>query len=649
MDEPEQQLVALAAVLVLGTAAQWLAWRLRLPSILLLLGCGVLAGPIAGWIQPDRLLGELLFPVVSLSVAVVLFEGSLNLALRELRVIGRVLFQLLTVGVAVTWGLTTLAAWGLLGFDLFKAVLLGAVLVVTGPTVIGPLLRHIRPVGRVGPIARWEGIVIDPIGAILALLVFEAHVAMQSGGVEQASYNACVGLAKTMLVGGACGTAAAWLAGFVLRRHLVPDHLQSPVVLMLVLGAFVGSNHWQPESGLLAVTVMGVVLANLPGVVLQPVLEFKETLSVLLISSLFILLSARLSLPALVELGWRGPLFVAVMILVVRPAAAWLSTIGGQLTWQERVFLGWLAPRGIVAAAVSSIFALRLGIDAPVGDSPEKEGGSAVAIVAAEPSARGVEVSALTAPGSGLAPATFLVIFGTVVVYGLTAPPLARRLGLASSNPQGVLLAGADLVGRRLAQALHEAGYPVLVVDTNRWNIQAARMEGLPTVQENILSDQALEELDLGGIGRFLGVTPNDEVNSLGAMHLAPLFGRAEVYQLTPHDQAAGREPSAGHLRARLLFSPHLTHRELTSRLEAGARIKSTRLTDEFTYEDFQRTYGPSAVPLFLSEGKRLTVLTDQGSVLPKPGQTIIALVDAPERIAEAHRTARPLPAPETT
>lgn len=628
MDRTEHLLLALSAVLVLGTAAQWIAWRLRLPSILLLLAFGVCAGPLTGLVNPDDLLGDLLFPIVSLSVAVILFEGSLSLHLRELREIGMVLFNLLTIGVVVTWALTTGAAYWLLGFPLYKSVLLGALLVVTGPTVIGPLLRHIRPVGRVGPISRWEGIVIDPVGAVLALLVFEAHHEITQAGIESASLQAIIGLTRTVVFGGGLGLLAAWIAGVALKRHLVPDYLQSPVVLMLVLIAFVASNSLQHESGLLAVTVMGVVLANTEGVVLHPVLEFKENLSVLLIASLFILLSARLNLSSFAELGWRGPLFVAVMILIVRPASVWFSTLGTRLTTRERIFLSWLAPRGIVAAAVASVFALRLGVVPPAPEtSAEVARAAAVAGSAIDSSEAGQTASLLSAPGSGLVPATFLVIFGTVVVYGLTAAPLARRLGLASASPQGVLIAGADLVARRIASGLQEAGYPVLLVDVNRWNTSEARMEGLRTAGVNILSERAVEELDLGGIGRFLGLTSNDEVNSLAAMHLTPLFGRSEVYQLLPHNRANGKAASPEHLRARFLFGAKLTHEELEDRLEHGAKIKLTKLTEEFTYDAFKKTYNENATPLFLSGQGKLTIVTDRTTLAPKPGQSIIALV----------------------
>ncbi|MCA9075045.1 MAG: sodium:proton antiporter [Planctomycetaceae bacterium] len=598
--------VALAALFVLGMAAQWIGSWLRLPSILFLLGFGIIAGPVTGFLRPDEMLGDVLFPAVSLAVAVILFEGSLNLRFRELREIGNSLLSLLTIGVLVTWVGATLLAYLTLGFGWLKAMLLGAILVVTGPTVIGPLLRQIRPIGRVGSIARWEGIVIDPIGAVLAVLVFEAGAEARTtwltGGtmtaVEGAGTAAAIGLLKTIVAGGGIGIVAAMALAVLLRRHLLPDHLQNPITLMFVVAAFTASNLFQHESGLVAVTVMGVVLANSRGVNIEHILEFKENLSVLLISTLFILLSARLDMDAFSTLGWRGVVFLLGMILVVRPVSVWLSTLKSRLKWQEKVLLSWLAPRGIVAAAVSSVFALRMGDD-----------------------------------GTGLVPATFLIIIGTVCVYGFTAYPLARRLGLAVENPQGLLIAGAHAGVRAIAHALKEAGFQVMLVDVNRWNIRAARMEGLPTCEGNVLSERLLERINLGGIGRFLAMTPNDEVNSLAAIHLRGLFGRAEVYQMFPQRRSESEEHAPQSVRARFLFGADITNRALNSRFERGAIIKTTKLTDEFDYTAFQRQYQGTALLLFvISETQELNVVTVDEKVNPKPGQTVIALVDPVEK-----------------
>ncbi|TWT50098.1 K(+)/H(+) antiporter NhaP2 [Thalassoglobus neptunius] len=587
-------LISLTLVVVFGTGAQWLSWKLRLPSILLLLASGFIAGPVLNVVDPDKLLGDLLFPFVSISVAVILFEGSLSLKLPELKQIGAALGYILSVGVFVTWGLIAIGAYYILEFSVFASILLGAILVVTGPTVIGPLLRQIRPIGQVGPIARWEGIVIDPIGAVLAVLVFEAYAPLLSEGVNQSSIVALQNLLSTILYGGGIGAAAAIVLAWVLKNHAVPDHLESLVTLLFVLTAFTASNLCQEESGLVAVTLMGVMLAN-SGVTLKHILEFKESLSLLLISGLFILLAARVELSSIVQLGWRGQAFVAFVILVVRPVAIFISTAFSQLNWKERLFLSWMAPRGIVAAAVSSVFAFKL-------------------------SEYGTE-------GEQFVSATFMVIVGTVVVYGLTAFPLARKLGLASSNPQGVLLLGANELARAIGGAIQEAGIVVLLVDTNRWNIATARMEGLRTSSVNILDENAAHSLDLGGIGRFLALTPNDEVNSLGAMHFAELFGRANVFQLTPWRRAEKQERSVSHLRARFLFGEDYSYQTLVNRLDSGAVIKTTKLTTEFTFDDFQNAYGGDVIPLFTIQNGKLAIL-DSTSPEPKVGQKLIAIVD---------------------
>lgn len=586
-----EYLIALTSIFVFGTGAQWLAWKLRLPSILLLLASGFVAGPILHLVNPDELLGETLFAFVSMSVAIILFEGSLSLKLSELRIIGSVLGYLLTIGVLVTWVLGAAGAHFILGLPLSTAILLGAILVVTGPTVIGPILRQIRPVGQVGPIVRWEGIVIDPIGAVLAVLVFEAYRPFIEFGVNSGAWVALANLFWTLLYGGGIGCLAALSLTYLLRRHAIPDHLESLVTLLFVLTAFAASNILQEESGLVAVTLMGVMVAN-SNVQLKHIIEFKESLSLLLISGLFILLAARVKLSSFLELGWNGPLFVAFMIVIVRPLSIFCSTMTSSLTWKEKLFLSWLAPRGIVAAAVSSVFAIHLGPD-----------------------------------GQGIVPATFLLIVGSVVVYGLTAFPLARYLGLASSDPQGVLILGANELARTIGQAIQEAGFPVLLVDTNRWNISAARMDGLRTANADILNENTLNQLDLGGIGRLVALTPNDEVNSLGALHFSDLFGRANVFQLTPWRRAEKQEKSASHLRARFLFGNDISYQRLIEKLDAGAVIRATKLTPEFTYDMFLEAHGGNAIPLFLAHNHKLTVI-DSERHIPKSGQKLIALVD---------------------
>jgi NhaP-type Na+/H+ or K+/H+ antiporter len=518
----EHLLVGLTSILVLGIGAQWLAWRSGFPAILLLLLFGLLIGPVFGLLRPDALFGPLLPPIVALSVAVILFEGGLSLNVADLPHVGSVVRNLLSVGMLMTWLISAGAAYFILGFGVALAALLGAVLVVTGPTVIGPLLMHVRPAGRLGPILRWEGIVIDPIGAILAVLVFEAILTDE---VQEAGVMVALVVVKTVLIGGLVGLPGAGTLILLFKRFWVPDYLHNPVALLLVVSSFTVTNLQQEEAGLLTVTVMGIILANQQIVPVKHVIEFKESLGILLISSLFILLAARIQLSDFANLGVRSLLFLAVLMLLARPAAVALATLRSDLNWRERLFLAWLAPRGIVAASVSSVFALRL-------------------------MERGYPAA------ESLVPVTFLVIIGTVAIYSLSAGPLARWLDLAKPHPQGVLIVGAHSWARTIAKVLQTGGYPVLVADTNWGNIAAARLAGLPAYYGSTVALEAPERMNLDGIGRLLALTSNDEVNALAAMRFAEFFSRAETYQLFPKtkgDELAAIAPQ--HLRGRLLFA----------------------------------------------------------------------------------------------
>ena len=450
----ENLLLGLAAIVICGIGAYWIAWRLHLPSILLLLIVGFIVGPVTNFLDPDLIFNHLLFPIISFSVAVILFEGGLNLHLVELREAGRVIRNLVTLGVLGTWLLITAAAFFIFKIGFPLATLLGAILVVTGPTVIIPLLRHIRPTGPVGPIIKWEGMVNDPIGAILAVLVFEAILSV---GFHEATTLAITGVVKTLFVSIIIGLLSAQLLLLLLRRHWIPDFLQNPLSLMMVIGAFTLSDLFQSESGLLTVTLMGLMLANQKKVSVKHIIEFKESLRVLLISSLFIILAARMSMENLEFLNFQSFLFVGVIVLVIRPLVVFLCTLKTKLHWKEKLFLAWMAPRGIVAAAVASLFS--------------------------------IELINVGYPGAEyLVPITFLVIISTVAIYGLTSSPLARLLGLATPNPQGTLLIGAHVWSRALAKVLKEEGYPVLLVDTNRENIASARRTNLSAFYASIFS-----------------------------------------------------------------------------------------------------------------------------------------------------------------
>lgn len=595
---------------MLGVGAQWIAWRFRLPSILLLLLAGFLAGPVTGLLDPQMLQGDWVFPFVALSVGIILFEGGLSLQLDELREVGKAVFNLITVGVLVTWALAALAAYHLLGFDLELSLIIGAILTVTGPTVVIPLLRHIRPSGRVGTIAKWEGITVDPIGAILAVLVLETVLLLHEpvkaasgmGVLSEAAVHAIQGLLLEAFIGLGVGISGAAALLLLLRRRLVPDYLQNPLALMVVVAVFALSDVLQEESGLVATTVMGIAVANQHFVPVRRIVEFKEDVRVLLLSFLFIILSARLELADLQYLGVGAFLFLGVLMLVVRPAAVYLSSIGTQLKGKELLFLSWMAPRGVVAAAVASLFSFRLQELYPT-------------------------------QADSLVPLIFLVIVGTVAIYGLTIGPLARWLGLAHPAPQGVMFVGAHAWARRLAEVLAEHDFKVVLVDSNPQNIKKAKAMELTAQHENVLSEGVMDHLDLSGIGRLLALTPNDEVNSLVALHFAEIFDTAELYQLSAREENGNAREGLlpRHLRGRPLFGPGATFMSLSDRFEAGAEIKVIQVEESFSYKEFTHRYGDTATPLFLIRGPQQLYIYAEKSNAPtlQPGQILVALVDA--------------------
>lgn len=594
----ESLLIPLAVVVVSGAAAQWLAWRLALPSILLLLLCGFVAGPVLGLLDTDKLMGDLLLPFVSLSVALILYEGGLSLKFSELSAVGTVVRNLVTVGMLLTWAVGTATAYLLFDLGPALAALLGAILVVTGPTVIIPLLRHIRPTGPAGSALKWEGIVIDPLGALLAVLVFEVTA---QGPSQQASAQIAWAVLKTVIAGGGLGLLGAALITLLLHRYWVPDFLQNAVSLMLVVAAFTVSNLVQHESGLLAVTVMGIALANQKYVDVRHIVEFKENLRVLLLSALFVLLAARLKVADLRSVALPAAAFVGIMVVIARPAAVLASTAKSKLNTRERAFLACMAPRGIVAAAVASVFALRM-------------------------EHYGYEEAGL------LVPVTFAVIVGTVAIYGLGAPLAARALKVADPNPQGILFVGAHAWVRALAEVLKEKGIRVLLVDTNRSHTAAARMAGLPTYTGSVLADYALDEIDLGGLGRLFALTPNEWVNALANQRFAPIFGRAECYELPPEERKEKRRTDHRRLHGRRLFAEGVTDARMRRRFAAGAIVKATPISETFGFEEFTQRYGNDAIPLLLlKSGGRLTVFTASDPPKPQSGMTLISLVDEPD------------------
>jgi NhaP-type Na+/H+ or K+/H+ antiporter len=423
--------LGLGTIVVLGVGAQWLARRLRFPAIVLLLAAGVVAGPALGLVDTDAIFGQALFPVVSMAVGILLFEGGLGLDIAELRTHGaRPVVRLVTVGVALTW----LAVWAvsvpLFGLPSEYAALLGALLVVSGPTVVGPLLRLARPRPPASVVLRWEGIVIDPIGATLALVVLQ--YVLGDGSVTELFVTAGLGLV--------IGLVAAALLVALLRRFLVPDDLELAVTTMFVIAAYASAELLASEAGLFATTALGVALANQRFVQVRRITTFNRDIGVLVLGGLFIILAARIDVDALVRVLPHSLVLVAFLVVVVRPIVAWACTARTGMSTADRAFIAGLCPRGIVAAATSALFAIEL---TDSGRASE-------------------DIDAIV----------FVVIVGTCVVYGLAAAPLAKRLGLALPDPRGVVLVGAQGWTLSLADRLAELGVPTAVVATGRFELR---------------------------------------------------------------------------------------------------------------------------------------------------------------------------------
>ena len=470
---------------------------------------------------------------------------------------------------------------------------------VTGPTVIGPLLRQVRPSKRVASTLKWEGIVIDPIGAVIAVLVF--HQLIDHSG-ESHFGGALLMLLKTAAIGTVLGLMGGVSMGTALKKYWIPDQLQGVAALAVGLLLFAVSNHYAHESGLITVTVMGLWLANRGELVVEHIIEFKENLRTLLIGCLFIVLGSRVNLEDIAAVGWQGVVFLVLLIVLIRPISVFASLFGTTLENREKAFIAGLAPRGIVAAAVSSVFALEMEHLSPKLDLPGAD---------------------------QLATVTFLVIVGTVAIYGLCASPFARWLQLADESTNGVLIAGADHWVRDFATELQSAGVPVLLVDNNYNKISKARVDGLDAVCANILNEHVIEELPLTGIGRLLAMTQNDEVNSLAVRECTHLFERSQVYQLTFHpENTHHRRGLTKNLMGRELFGKANTFSELRQLHQSGARFKSTLLTEEFSYEDFVNQHDNTATLLCaVNESGALVLDTVDKPLVPKAGQKIITLV----------------------
>ena len=605
----ENPAIALTAIGIFALFCQWLAWWIKLPAILFLLITGIILGPILGWLNPDELFGDLLFPFITLAVAVVLFEGSLTLRFSEIKGLEHVVRRLVSTGLLITWIVTSLATYWLLDFQIELAVLFGALTVVTGPTVIVPMLRSVRPTRHVANILRWEGIVIDPIGALLAVLVFQFIIA----GIDADAFGTTLLTFGGQIVTGlSLGAAAGYLLGMTLRHQWLPVYLHNLATLSLVLGIFTLSNQIYHESGLLTVTIMGIWLANMKQVHTEDILNFKESLSLLFISGLFIILAARVDPEQFVILGLPAIGVLLTMQFLARPLKIIMATWNSSLRWQERTILAWIAPRGIVAAAISALFAIQL----------EQQGYTQASL---------------------LVPLTFMVIIGTVGLQSLTARPFALWLKVAEPEPSGFLIVGANPVARTIASALNRHGYSTLLADTNWGNIRSALIEGHQTFYGDLVSEQADRKLDLVGVGKLLNLSPHEELNCLAALRYRSEFGDGNIYSLQVETEDGEKHltrPRCG----RTAFGENVSYTKLAEMLGLGAKIHSTQLTEEFDFDDYyKRQYSRTVLLFALTPRGVLRIFNPTDEFKPAPGWTLISLMlpeeEAEEKTGQASET----------
>ncbi|ELB2799988.1 cation:proton antiporter [Vibrio alginolyticus] len=586
--------LVLSAVGVIGLGCQWLAWRLRLPAILFLLLAGLIVGPFMQWLNPDEILGNLLFPLVSLAVAVILFEGSLTLNFKEIRGVSGSVWSIVSIGAIISWAATSIATHYFLGFTWELAMLFGSLTVVTGPTVIVPLLRTVRPNSTLANILRWEGILIDPLGALFVVMVYEFIV-------SHSAINSVEVFGTIIAVGVMLGAASGYAVATIMRRSWLPEYLQPFAVLMVVLGVFSVSNHIESEAGLLTVTVMGMWLANAKDINIQQILHFKEHLTILLITGLFIFLAARISLDDFAALGSGALLLFVFMQLVSRPLSIFLSTFRSNLRLKDKLFLSWVAPRGIVAASISSLFAIKL-------------------------TEYGIDEAIL------LVPMTFMVIIGTVVLQSATARPVALTLGVAEPAPRGFLLIGANRVAREIGQALARYDRRVLMTDSNWEYISQVRMLGLDYYYGNPISSHADDNLNLIGVGQVVALTPDQHFNIMACMQFVDEFGEDKVHclqKVKTNSNDSEKHSVAQEYHGKLLMGGNVSYTQLASMLSRGAEVKHTKLSDNFTYQDYLAHHkGSSVVPLFHVEEKgKIQFCDDPEQFEPTTTSTVVSLI----------------------
>lgn len=595
----EHLVLVVAMIGVLGVGAQWLAWRFNLPAIVLMAAAGLAARPVFASLLPahsahgpvmETIFGDFYQPLIGMAVAVILFEGGLSLDFSEIRELTKGVRRLVFPGVVFAWTFGALATHYCAGLDWDIAILFAAIMVVTGPTVITPLLRQARLRQRPATLLKWEGIINDPIGALLAVLAYET-IALEGEPTSQ-----IIGaLLIAAILSAALGFVLGRMVAAIFRRGWVPEYLKPPVLLVVVLACFEGANFFENEAGLLAVTALGVTIANSRIASINELRIFKENMAVLLVSGVFIILTANITGEALSALDWRSALYVGAMLFAVRPLSVFLSTIGSGLPWRERLLVAWIAPRGIVAVAISSFLGAALVASGREG-------------------------------GAELLPLAFAVVAATVILHGFTISPLSKALGLATRERPGVLIVGATPFSVALAAKLKEMEIPVMVADASWRRLRPARLANVETYYGEILSEVTEHHLDFNRFGYLLALSGNEAYNALVCTDLAPELGRAAIYQVSDRGKDdESRQALSFTLQGRTFLSSGATFDELLRRHYAGWTFQKTRLSEKFTPEQYRAELDPQTEIVLLQRKGALFFSSQERPLEPQAGDIVLA------------------------
>ena len=606
----ENIVLAVTLIGLLGVGAQWLAWRYNLPAIVLMAIAGILAGPTFGLFRallgPDaipgappveQMFGDFYQPMIGIAVAVILFEGGLTLNFSEIRGLTRGVRRMVFPGAPLAWAFGSVAAHYVAGLSWPVAILFGGIMVVTGPTVIIPLLRQSKLNSRPATLLKWEGIVNDPIGALLAVFVYEV-LTFDTGHGTPAQIAGTLIVASFLAI--LLGFALGRLVAFLFRRGIVPEYLKPPVLLALVLLCFELANQFQHEAGLLSVTVMGITLANARIQSINELRHFKENITILLVSGVFVMLTANLTWETLAKIDIQIIAFILVMLFVVRPLTVFISTIGAGLPLSERLLVGWIAPRGIVAVAVSSFFGASL-------------------------------VSNGYPDGEKLIPMAFGMVFATVLLHGFTFSPLAAVLKLASRERPGVLMVGASPWSVALAAKLKVMEIPVMVADTSWRRLRPARLANVETYYGEILSEVTEHHVDLNRYGYLLAVGSNEAHNALVCTDLAPEMGRAQIFQVSSGAKSEeDRRALSYTLQGRTFLNASLELDELLRRHYAGWGYQRTRLSTEYPPEKYAQDLGDDSVIILVVRKGSVLFNSAEVPVKPEVGDIVLAYTATP-------------------